>query len=370
MSDPMTALEPAIASHLRVERTRPLNAPKSFTPMHASYSARFHPRVKTLPMVYLGVQFRKGATNAGDAITNLKSALAAAGGPAFWDEASFVDDKDYTNVVLVGYWDDHDTYKNWDKMLPEGWWHRHLAADGAVGAFREAYTPSIMDTETTFSHPCPEGYSRIADRMSGKTDTHEYWGSARDRIPRAQTDALAPRGFPQSHSLRQGEDTLGRHVVVQPHDNLCLLRSGQDWSQTEGGERAFYLEKVKPLLDKGMAEICDEGVRLGCCFNRYMTVQDGTGPAEKSYSVSAWHSLSALEGWVKADTHLAIWAAGIRHFKLAGDTAKLRLYHEMMVLKAEDQSFSYFNCHRGTGMLRAVVGRQAAQSGCGVVGLG
>ena len=89
-----------------------------------------------------------------------------------------------------------------------------------------------------------------------------------------------------------------------------------------------------------------------------MAVQHDNGPVEKSYSVSAWHSLSELEDWVRADTHLAIWAAGIKHFKLAGDEAKLRLYHEMMVLRAEDQSFSYFNCHHETGMLRAVAGER------------
>jgi aldoxime dehydratase len=306
-------------------------------------------------MVYLGVQFKEGAARADAAIANLKSGIAAHAGPETWDTARFVDDLGYTNVVLVGYWSSQRIYESWNKALPEGWWHYSLAADGDVGAVREAYTPSVVDTETTFSHPRPEGYSRLADRMSGKTDTHEYWGSARDRIPRAQTDALVPTGRPESGTLRPGEDTLGGKVVVAPHDNLCLLRSGQDWSETEGTERTFYLERVKPLLDKGMAEICNDGRRLGCYFNRYVTIQDDDGPVEKSYSLSAWHSLGDLESWVKADTHLAIWGAGIKHFKLAGDeAAKLRLYHEMMVLKAEDQSFSYFNCHRRTGMLCAI----------------
>jgi ABC-type branched-subunit amino acid transport system permease subunit len=345
-------LEPAIPAHLRVERTRPLNAPTGFSPQHSSYSARFDSRVKCLPMVYLGIQSRPH-TDVRAVIAMLKSGLRSKGGPSFFDEARFVDDRGYVNVVLVGYWDDRQIYDRWNAALPEGWWYDGLTVDGPIGAFREAYTPSVTDTETTFSHPHPEGYATIADHMSGKTDTHEYWGSARDRIPRAQTEDLDPDGEPRA-SLAPGQETLGRRVDIAPYGNLCLLRSGQDWSGTEGEERAFYLGKVRPLLERGMAEISREGLRLGCYFNRHLRVEGTTGPVEKTYSVSAWHSLAHLEAWVKADTHLAIWAAGIKHFKLAGDAAKLRLYHELMVLKREDQSFSYFNCHRDTGMLRRI----------------
>lgn len=352
MSDTMEPLEPAIPPHLRVERTLPLNAPKSFTPAHPSFSARFDPSVKTLPMLYLGLQFLTEDDDVRSALANLKSPLSAADGPAFWDEASFVDERGYTNVVLVGYWDNHDVYQRWESARPEGWWHATLDIGGSVGAFREAYIPSVMDTETTFSHPYPEGYSRLAPKMSGATDTHEYWGSARDRIPRSQTDTLAPEGVPRTSSP-DGQDTRGRLIVVTPHTNLCLLRSGQDWSETSGDERQFYLGSVEPMLRKGMIEITTESPRLGCYFNRYMVHRDAGGPIEKSYSVSAWHSLADLEKWVKTDTHLAIWGAGIKHYKLAGAEARLRLYHEMMVLEARSQEFAYFNCHDTTGMLGA-----------------
>ena len=132
------------------------------------------------------------------------------------------------------------------------------------------------------------------------------------------------------------------------------LRFGQDWSETEGAERSFYLNKVKPHLDAGMNELNGVGVVQGCYFNRYMQLRGDQGLVEKTYSLSAWHSLNDLERWVRADTHLAIWGAGIKHYKQAGDDAKLRLYHEMAVLKAADQSFAYFNCHRRTGMLNAL----------------
>jgi aldoxime dehydratase len=188
--------------------------------------------------------------------------------------------------------------------------------------------------------------------MSGMTDTHGYWGSARDRIPRAQTDDLAPQCAPKA-ALAGGNDTLRRHIVVTPHDNLCLLRSGQDWTQTDAEERRFYLDMVKLKLDEGMAFIRDEGEKIGCYFNRYMALCTPAGPVDKTYSLSAWRSLSELEAWVKTDSHLAIFAAGTRHYRTFKD-ARLRLYHEMSVIRAKDQSFEYFNCHDRTGMLNAL----------------
>lgn len=349
---PSVRIEPAIPSHLQVARTRPLAAPRDFVPSTPSYSARFGREVTTLPMAFFGVQFGKASPQSARAIELQQKGFEGAFGPSFWDRAEYVDERGRTNSVLVGYWDNRETYDRWCASLPQDWWRAGASLDGELGFFRECYTPSISDTETTFSHPHPEGYAKIARSMSGITDTHGYWGSARDRIPRAQTDDLAPRGEPRAE-LAGGNDTLRRHVVVTPHDNLCLLRSGQDWSETSAEERSFYLEQVKPKLDEGMSFIRDQGGKVGCYFNRYMTLLDAKGADGKTYSLSAWRDLSELEAWVKTDSHLAIFAAGTRHYRTFKD-ARLRLYHEMSVIRAADQSFEYFNCHDRTGMLNAL----------------
>jgi branched-chain amino acid transport system permease protein len=346
------ALEPAIPSHLRVSRTRPLAAPNGFVPATPSYSARFSPKVTALPMAFLGVQFGAASPESARAIALHQQGFAKPFGPSVWDRAEYVDERGYTNSILVGYWDDQQTYECWSASLPEDWWRAGASLDGELGFFRECYTPSVADTETTFSHPHPEGYATIAPAMSGMTDTHGYWGSARDRIPRAQTDDLEPHGAPTA-ALAGSTDTLRRHIVVMPHDNLCLLRSGQDWTDTDVEERRFYLDSVKPKLDAGMEFIRDEGGKVGCCFNRYMTLLAPAGPLDKTYSLSAWRSLGELEAWVKTDSHLAIFAAGTRHYRTFKD-ARLRLYHEMSVIRAEDQSFEYYNCHDRTGMLNAL----------------
>lgn len=353
-----TVLEPAIPEHLRVERKLPLGAPAGFTPLHASYSARFNVNVKSIPMACLGIQYRNETPAVLQVLQKQRGQFTGTGAPSFWDAARYIDEAGCTNEVIVGYWDDLAVYEGWEKARPEDFWVCGLDLDGTIGAFKECYTPQIEDTETTFSHPHPEGYSKISDHMSGKTDTHEYWGSARDRIPRSQTDALAPMGYPSADpgDLRE---TLGRHIIVTPHENLCLLRSGQDWTETDEEETAFYLDKVKPFLDKGMIEIRDEGVEIGCYFNRYMTLMSDRTEVKKTYSLSAWHSLAEIEAWCKADTHLTIWGAGVRHYKKAGDAAKLRLYHEMSVIRAKDQTFEYFNCHNRTGMLNCVRSQSA-----------
>ncbi|MFZ5672560.1 MAG: phenylacetaldoxime dehydratase family protein [Pseudomonadota bacterium] len=350
--DAPARLEPAIPSHLQMPRARPLAAPEGFAPATPSYSARFSPEVTALPMAFFGVQFGEASSASAKAIALQQEGFARPFGPAFWDRAEYVDERGRTNSVLVGYWDDRDTYDRWRTALPEDWWRAGAPVDGALGFFRECYTPSIADTETTFSHPHPEGYAKIAPAMSGMTDTHGYWGSARDRIPRAQTDDLAPQGKPRA-AFAGGNDTLHRHIVVTPHDNLCLLRSGQDWTDTDADERRFYLEMVRPKLDEGMAFIRDGGEKVGCFFNRYMRLISASGPLDKTYSLSAWRSLGELEAWVKTDSHLAIFAAGTRHYRSFKD-AKLRLYHEMSVIRAKDQSFEYFNCHDRTGMLNAL----------------
>jgi aldoxime dehydratase len=345
-------LEPAIPPHLQVKRTQSLNAPPDFKPTVASYSARFAPTVKTLPMAYIGVQYKQASSDVVQAIDTVAAAFQSGGGPGFWDRAEYVDELGYTNAVLVGYWDSKDDHANWEAGLPRDWWHPGAVLDGEIGFFLECYTPSVADTETTYGHQYPEGYANLASHMSGPTDTHGYWGSARDRIARSQTDSLEAQGEPQVTSNWDGT-TLGRHIVVDPHENLCLLRSGQDWTDVGPEERDFYLRDVKPSLDRGMRYIRDEGKAVGCYFNRYMTVVTKQGAVDKTYSLSAWHSLNELEAWVKTDSHLEIFAAGMKHY-LTFAKPMLRLYHEMFVVRASGQHFEYFNCHQKTGMLNAL----------------
>ena len=82
--------------------------------------------------------------------------------------------------------------------------------------------------------------------------------------------------------------------------------------------------------------------------------RDGT-PTEKSYGMSWWKSLAALERWAESHpTHVAIFGAARKYLSALGPAAKLKLYHEVTALRADEQRFEYLNCHEGTGLLRAV----------------
>ena len=172
--------------------------------------------------------------------------------------------------------------------------------------------------------------------MSGEVQEHAYWGGMRDRIPLSQTSEMAPAGA--ARAVRDGS-----RIRVIPHDNVCLIRSGQDWGDTEASERKMYLEDVEPVLREGMDFLRDQGRAIGCYANRYMTVvaPDGT-PTEKSYGMSWWKSLAALERWAESHpTHVRIFGAAMKYLSTLGPAAKLRLYHEVTVARADEQFFEY-----------------------------
>ena len=179
--------------------------------------------------------------------------------------------------------------------------------------------------------------------MSGEVVEHAYWGGMRDRIPLSQTDPMLGLGAPAA------EEEAGR-VRVRPPAGLCLIRSGQDWTDTDGDERRMYLEDVEPVLRAGMEFLRDEGESVGCFANRYLTVDGG----ERSYGMSWWRSLDALERWSESHpTHLAIFGAAMRYLSTLGPAARLRLYHEVSVLPADGQVFEYVDCRPGTGLCGA-----------------
>lgn len=61
--------------------------------------------------------------------------------------------------------------------------------------------------------------------------------------------------------------------------HACLIRSGQDWSETRGAERTMYVEEVEPVLRRGMKFLRDDGAGIGCLANRDVRVLDDEGVA-------------------------------------------------------------------------------------------
>jgi aldoxime dehydratase len=324
--------------------------PDDYQPPYPSFVARHKPAIGRVIMAYFGIQYRGAApAAAAEALAQIAVRFSAGNGPSHWDRAQCVDQAGFTNVVSVAYWDDAGSFDAWFATAREAW--TGAGAEGrSVGRFIEVLRPRVERYETLFSSlGRPEGVAVLADAMSAEVQEHAYWGGMRDRIPLSQTSEMAPGGQPQA--VRDGA-----RIRVVAHDNLCLIRSGQDWSDTEASERKMYLDDVEPVLREGMDFLRDEGVAIGCHANRYMRVlgADG-GESEKSYGQSWWKSLAALERWAESHpTHVRIFGAAMKYLSTLVPNAKLRLYHEVTVAAADEQLFEYRDCHPQTGMLAAV----------------
>lgn len=341
-------MESAIPAHLETARTRHKRVPDDYQPPYPSFVARYKPAVARVVMAYFGVQYRGPAPAvATEALAEIAGLFGGEGGPSHWDRAHYVDQAGHANIVSVAYWDDLARFDAWFAPAREAWTGKPREG---IGTFIEVLRPTVARHETLFSSlGRPEGVAAVADGMSGEVQEHAYWGGMRDRMPLSQTDPMSPDGNPEL--IRDGA-----RLRVKAHDNLCLIRSGQDWSDTESSERKLYLDDVEPVLREGMEFLRDHGLAIGCYANRYMQVLSADGSvSEKSYGQSWWKSLAALERWAESHpTHVKIFGAAMKYLSTLGPSAKLRLYHEVTVAAADEQFFEYLSCHPKTGMLAAV----------------
>lgn len=351
MSADAPELEPAVPGHLdRPGDFGPKHERGSYTPPYPAPVARFDPKIATVVMAYYGIQHLDPALpSALRALNELAEDFGRADGPGHWDRARFLDAEGCTNTISIAYWDDTAEFDRWQSGYGANWTALERY-NPALGRFAEIIRPDATRFETLFSSwGRPERISVIADHESGPIEEHAYWGAARDRMPAGHYDPMK----------RAGELTLkidGPLREVSGHDNICLIRSGQDISDTLDTERAFYKEQVEPPLIVGMNFLRDEGLEVGCYSNRFVAVLDGAGnPTEKTFGLSWWTELRALENWSQEHpTHVDIFGAAMRHLSTFGPDTKLRLYHEITVVRAQEQSFRYLNCHDRSGLLNAV----------------
>ena len=342
-------MESAIPKHLLRERSQPKAMPAGFRSPLPAWVARFDPLVEQVVMAHFGAQSRDGLPSG---LEHLAGRFAQKLGPKHWERARYVDARGYDTLVFIAYWDDPAAFNAWRAESGfDAWWRDPARQHEPCGYFLEVVTPTADRFETLFSSPDrPEGIACLQAGVSGEIEEHNYWGGARDRIPLSQVDPLAPGPKPLHASPT---DTRGERVVVPGRANLCLIRSGQDWTDTRDQERSLYLEQVQPTLAEGMRFLRDEGAPIGCLSCRYMTVVDVEGkPLEKTFGLAHFDSLANLEQWAKSHpTHLAIFRTFLKYAQDLGFQIALRLYHEVTVVPENGQYFEYVNCHPATGLL-------------------
>lgn len=339
-------MESAIDTHLQCPRARPRRYGDDFVPPYPGFAARAPQSMTQVVMAYFGVQSKGEPGKARAAFAAMNALFALPDGPAHRDVVHYVDADGYDTDISIAYWGDPNVFERWIDSAPvAGWWASDDRLNEGVGYFREILSPRDEQYETAFGSPQhPEGIAVVMGGMSGEIIEHGYWGSMRDRIPLSQTDALSPSG-----ELAVTSDGKGR-VSVTGHQNLAVIRSGQDWGDTRDEERRVYLEDIEPVLRAGMDFLRDQGGEIGCYSNRYVRhVDEEGGPVEKSFAVSHWRSLAHLERWAESHpTHLSIFGTFLR---LVPQLPNLRLYHEVSVFDTGAQRYEYIACHPGTGLM-------------------
>lgn len=353
-------MESAIDTHLTCPRTLSRRVPDDYQPPFPMWVARADASLQQVVMAYLGVQYDDEARR-GDALAALRTIVgtfAAADGPVHHDLTHHVDNRDHHNLMIVAYWADPAAYGRWlrsDEVA--GWWESDERLHDGLGHFREVVAPRVDQFETlyAFQEQLP-GVGAVMGGISGDINEHGYWGSMRERFPISQTDWMQPNG---ALTVVEGDPAKGGRVVVRGHDNIALIRSGQEWIEAGEEERSLYLDEILPTLEAGMDFLRDNGEAVGCYSNRFVRSIDLDGnELDESYNIGHWSSLDKLERWAESHpTHLRIFTT---FFRVAEGLDKLRLYHEVSVSSGSEQLFEYVNCHPGTGMLRdARVGTHA-----------
>ncbi|WP_100637595.1 phenylacetaldoxime dehydratase family protein [Marinomonas sp. ef1] len=340
-------MESAIPSHLQQERRVAKNTEQGYEPLFPAWTARFDPLVDQVVMAYFGVQSKE--------YTDLFSLIPITSlfntdfAPLYWDPAHYVDAQCFHNCIAIAYWRDVASFDKWRKLSGfDKWWNDPIREKETTGWFLEVVSPAADRFETLFSTlGVVEGLANLAQGMSEPIQEHAYWGSMRDRLPIAQTEELA-----STDTLYASQ--VSNRIQVKGRDNLCLIRSGQDWSETKGKERAMYTQDMQPVLIKGMDFLRDYGIEAGCISCRFMTVLDPiTGQKiEKTFGLAHFDALSSLESWAKTHpTHVAIFGSFMKYAQALEFNMAIRLYHEVAVIPASAQFFEYINCHSNTGLL-------------------
>jgi aldoxime dehydratase len=266
------------------------------------------------------------------------------------EQAWYLDPEGCRNDVLVAYWREPSTYESWEHDSFPGFWSAPERVRGELGYWRETFRAPLDSRETLFSgDDRPAGLAALGTRFLGPVAEHGYWGGARDRIPRSGQSELPA----DATVTRRRRDTLGRRVVIEPPENLCLIRSAQDSTDCSGREAELFDSSVFPVLVEGMRYLSEHPSETGCYSCRFMQ-EPTTGAAARprTFAVAQFVSLGHLERWAASHpTHLRIFDRFLTMATELGPAIRLRLWHEVFVLPRGAGRFEYVNCHRGTGLL-------------------
>lgn len=279
-------------------------------------------------------------------------AFSAEHAPASVERGMYVDQSGVSNYLYIAYWRYSEYQRWWGLESSYAWWADSQRLDEDAGYWREIVAMPFDRFETLHSTENPHGVGASADGMDGPIKEHGYPGGARDRIPLSDSDKLTNVESVATELKAQVNDD-GRRVLVTPPENMCVIRSGQNWSLCDAEEKAYYRDNLHPVLLEGMRFLRDNPVESNCYSLRFVDVKnDGWHSEEQSFGLGYSTDIYAFENWAKSHpTHLAIFGGFMEMVEKFGENMKLQLWHEVTVLPNKGCEFEYIGCHPKTGLL-------------------
>jgi len=322
--------------------------PDNWEPPAPAWESRWNDTSEPLLTGFFGIQADDSSLLDGWAST----AFAGPNGPASVERGSFIDKSGVKNFIYIAYWRFADYQAWWNQAAVSGWWQDDQREKDNAGFWREVISMPFDRFETLHSTQEAHGIGVSADGLTGPIAEHAYPGGMRDRIKLSDSEDLRSKnGF--DTKLESQVNESGQRVLVVPPENMCVIRSGQNWTYCEPDEKDYYQTKMHAVLLKGMAYLRDNPEESGVYSLRFVDNKDAQwGDMTQTFGLGYSTDIYAFEEWAKSHpTHLAIFETFFTMVDTFGENMKLRLWHEVTSIPGEGCEFEYISCNKHTGLL-------------------
>lgn len=328
------------------------NMPENHNPQANAWTAEFPPEMSYVVFAQIGIQ-SKSLDHAAEHVGMMKKSFDLRTGPKHVDRALHQGADGYQDSIFLAYWDEPETFKSWvaDPEVQKWWSGKKIDENSPIGYWSEVTTIPIDHFETLHSG---ENYDNGVSHFVPikHTEVHEYWGAMRDRMPvSASSDLESPLGLQLPEPIVR--ETFEKRLKVTAPDNICLIRTAQNWSKCGSGERETYIGLVEPTLIKANTFLRENASETGCISSKLVYEQTHDGEiVDKSCVIGYYLSMGHLERWTHDHpTHKAIYGTFYEMLKRHDFKIELALWHEVSVLQSKDIELIYVNCHPSTGFL-------------------
>ncbi len=324
------------------------NMPKNWTPPAPAWTSLWKTDEENLVCGLFAIQGQHSAPLDDWA----KKAFTGEFSPKLLEQGMFTDKAGITNYLYIAYWFASDYKTWWQQSAANSWWASPLLDEGDISVWREVFTMPHQRFETLHSSENAHGAARLSPSLEGPMMEHGYSGAARDRIPCSSSQDIKNDNSIWEH-LQVNVENKSNRIKLSPPKNMCVIRSGQDWTHCEEDEKEYYLTNVHTVLKKGMDYLSNNPVKTHCASMRFITKTDGNWcSVEQTFGLGYGNDIYAFENWAKSHpTHIAIFDRFMGMVEKYNVDLKLQLWHEVTLIPEQDCEFEYINCHGQTGLL-------------------